>query len=124
MVSEAVIYTVTETEVVAIDGRSGAVCWHGRPDDGPAVNVLPVPQSRDAVALLDYMSKQGAYQNIVRIGPDGTIRWRAQLPTSDPTDAYVDMDIDGMKLCAVSWSGHKVTLDLETGQITERRFVK
>lgn len=122
--TNAIRYSVVDGEIVAIDARSGDVRWQGRPDDGLAISVLPVPSSTDAVVLLDYTSRRGAFQNVVRIGPDGTVRWRAQLPTSGPTDAYVEMDFDDVSLSALSWTGYRVAVDLSTGQITGQRFVK
>lgn len=116
-------YSVTNGAVLVVDARNGNPLWHGEIDEVPAVRALGIPNSEDAIVLLDYMAKRGAFANLVRIGPDGAVRWRAQLPTSDPSDAYVNFELNG-RLSANSWTGHRVVLDIATGEIKESDFVK
>ncbi len=123
MAVRPVTYSVIERAVLAVDSQSGQVLWHGQPDDAPVVSVMAVPDGEDAIVLLDYMAKRGAFSNLVRIGPDGAVRWRAQLPTSELSEAYVEADLD-IRLTAASWSGHRVVLDLATGRILRSDFAK
>lgn len=121
-----VSYSAVDREVVVTDASTGNVCWHGAPEDAPVVDLVSIPGTSDAVVLLDYMSRQGSFENVVRIGPDGVTQWRAELPTGEPTEAYVELafDYDQSRLVARSWTGHRVVLDLGSGEIVERDFVK
>jgi hypothetical protein len=91
-----------------------------------------VPASEDAIALLKRPSTPGDFSNIVRIGPDGAIRWIAELPnypgkgTSASTqDSYVALDtVTKTAIQANSWSGMQVWLDTSTGKIASAMFVK
>lgn len=126
MVSQAPTFSTIDREVVVTDSATGDVLWHGRPYEADVASLLAIPATADALVLLDYMSKRGAFANLIRIGPDGEIRWRAQLPSADSTDAYVefDYDDDGDFVVAQSWTGHSVVIDPSSGKIIERKFVK
>ena len=122
----SVSYSSVDHEVVVTDTSTGHVCWHGAPDSAPVVGLLPIPGTSDAVVLLDYMARRGSFENLVRIGPDGGIQWRAELPTDEPTEAYVEFEFDDdrVRVVARSWTGHRVALELTSGEIVERDFVK
>jgi len=78
------------------------------------VIALAVPDSDDIIAMYKY---DKAFKNVVRSKPDGSIQWRAELPTSDADDVYTNIArVDGL-LTAYSRSCISVVLDDETGQI-------
>ena len=74
-----------------------------------------VPASEDAIALLKRPSTPGDFSNIVRIGPDGAIRWIAELPnypgkgmSASTQDSYVALDtVTKTAIQANSWSACK-----------------
>jgi len=64
----------------------------------------------------------GGFQNLVRVRPDGSIAWRAELPESD--DKYVHAKLVEGRVFAYSYGGYDVEIDLETGRILRRVFSK
>jgi len=74
-----VTYELLSGEVVAREGN-GRVRWRGRPDGYPAKAVVPLPDSDDAVVLLDYVAGPKNFANLVRLTPDGRVAWRASPP--------------------------------------------
>ncbi len=119
-------YRVEDDDLVVFDGQ--AVRWRGRPDGYSVTEVMRVPDSHDAVVLLRYSEKSArAFANLLRVGPDGAIQWRALPPDDerDAEDAWVSFSFvmpDG--LVANSWSGYFCRIDVETGAITSSEFVK
>jgi hypothetical protein len=100
------------------------VSWEGLPDGRAVQKILRLPESDDHVVLLEYHSGGSEnQQNLVRISPNGSIVWRAELPRSQ-TDTYVDAEIKGGRLFAGSWSAFHVEIDPESGKILSREFTK
>jgi hypothetical protein len=123
----AVEYKVENNELVVFDGRR--MSYRGRPDGYPVEKVVSVPDTRDAIALLSY-STEGApahFPNLLRVGPDGAIRWRAIPPDDAPgvQDAWVAVRwAKRGGLSANSWSAYYCRIDSETGAITSATFTK
>ena len=117
------IYELAAGDVVARDG-AGNVRWRGRPDGFPTMAIVPLPDTEDAVVLLDYMAGPKNFSNLLRIRPDGTIVWRAAPPELSTNDAYVECRWRGDSFYANSWSGCLVEIDLETGVRKSTEFVK
>jgi hypothetical protein len=86
---------------------------------------LPVPGSDHELVVDDYYRPdlRGALANLARVRGDGTDAWRA-VPDTDSQDAWVDARIEDGVVQAWTWSGWLVTLDVETGQVLARTFVK
>jgi len=76
------------------------------------------------ITLLDALSGTGRHRNIVRVADDGSVVWRAELPPGSQPDAYVAVSVSDTEISASSWSGYRVVLDAETGQILRSDFVK
>lgn len=105
------------------DGASGA--WTGRPDGMQVLEVRAVPDRGAAVALLDVPPGIGRRSNLLGISADGGIRWRGELPQGNATDSFIDFDIESNGVVVAStWSGYRVRLDPDDGQIIEQEFTK
>ncbi len=116
-------YELNSGAVVA-KGESGRILWTGKPDGYPAKAVLPLPESEDAVVLLDYMAGPKVFANLVRISPTGEVVWRSDPPETSMPDAWVQCEWRGNDLYVNSWSGYRVKLDLATGRPRTSEFVK
>lgn len=80
------------------------------------------------VTLYDWMAddvRDG--RNLVATSRDGTELWRAQpVMFNDPgrEDCFTNIRWDGVHLTAFTWSGYKVSVDPDSGQITIIEFTK
>jgi hypothetical protein len=113
--------TVAEGDLVLRDEADREI-WRGRPLGRRVKIALPVEGSSDVIALLDAGSG-GTFRNLVRVGPDGTVRWEADLPRRDH-DYYGYVAWNGDQLVATSFSSHTVTIDPDTGAIMRAEFTK
>jgi hypothetical protein len=88
----------------------------------PAV-LQELKTSEGTLILLDpASSKEPTFQNLF-LRHNRRIKWKAQLPQSH--DAFVSIHLGKAgQIEAQTWQGLRVTLDLETGKITNREFVK
>jgi hypothetical protein len=77
------------------------------------VSVLPIKNSEDKIVMLKYT---GAFKNVLRCKPDGTIVWQAELPTK-ANDVYTNIERRDDYLLAYSRSCVLVKLDEKTGLI-------
>ena len=103
------------------------VRYRGRLDGYPLRRVVAVPDSRDAIALLRRTEDAPAhFPNLVRVSPDGEIRWRAMPPALEPGahDSWVAFRAKSGGLSANSWSGFYCKIDPETGAIVSAEFTK
>jgi hypothetical protein len=92
-------------------------------------SILPVPDSTDRIVLDDPASgaKDRPFKNLARRNATGKVVWRAALPVagvSGQADRYVRVEWQGSVLAANLWSGHRVLLEPETGQILTTTFTK
>ena len=118
-------FSVSEGALLIVDRADGHVVWHGKPLDAPVDEVSPLPGGNAAIVLLDYMAgPPGPFANLICVNCAGDITWRGELPTKSSTEAYVEFSLHDFALSANSWSGHRVGLDLETGQIRDSEFTK
>ena len=119
-------YSVEDCQLVVKDSGTGALAWQGRPNGCPVVKTQSLPDSDDAIVLLDYSSgdPRRDFRNILRCRPDGSVAWQAELPDPSSGDAYVDMAVSSGGVIARSWSGYRVLLDRATGSIQQSVFTK
>ena len=136
----------------AVCERSGVVLWRGRPLDRDVERVLVVPESNDAVVLLEravaaadrlgHARREPAKDaNLVRLGPQGQMLWQAMLPSprvlgivheerfggaslTDGQDCWVSVEWRRGRLTAFSWSCFDCDLDVDTGEIQRAVFTK
>ena|SRR5437763_898671 len=92
-------------------------------------SILPVPDSTDRIVLVDPASgpKDRPFKNLARRTATGKVVWRAALPiagASGQSDRFVRVEWQGPALAANLWSGHRVLLDPETGEILTTTFTK
>lgn len=111
-----------------ISAHGSEVVWRGRVDGLRVEDALPLPGTDEAIVLLDrdLRPRPVLYQNVLRVGPRGEVRWRAALPTpqDDAADFYVSIHLEGRRAGATSWSGYRVVLDRDTGAALRSTFVK
>jgi hypothetical protein len=95
----------------------------------PVLLSVPIPGSSDVVVLLDPevrpagVEKWHPYHNLLRVAPDGTIRWTAELvPNEHAAKCWTGVSYDG-SLVAFTYSW-ECDLDAATGRILEARFTK
>lgn len=99
------------------------------PDLRPSLRQLPVPGSTDVIVLVnpDVGPTDRPFRNLVRRDAQQAILWTAELPEPEAVgryDCYVDIRWDGGSLTANTWQGEYVILDLGSGRIESREFVK
>jgi hypothetical protein len=70
-----------------------------------------------------FTAKTGQFRNVIAIGLDGTIHWRAELPTTTTGDRYYRIALNG-SLQAASIFSEVCELNMATGQILRRELVK
>jgi|SRR6266567_4353939 len=117
-------YEVAGDEVVIRDNAHRRI-WQGKPEGYVVRWASAVPGSNDGLVLYYYYvpdKRNQAFKNLVRIRPDGSTIWHADLPTR--TDTYTNVQLDKRKLTAWSWEGFTAEIDIETGRILDQLFTK
>ena len=119
----AVACFVENEELWIVEAETGSLKWRGQPDGYPVWRVLPIPGSDDGLVLLRYDRGPRTFPNLLRLRPDGSVVWRAELP-EQVGDTYVGMEWSNGSLTAGSWSGFEVVLDPDTGRLLAQKFTK
>lgn len=99
-------------------------------DDRPMRLAYPV---RDAFRLGDRIivlydpnantSGFGQFPNLIALGLDGRKLWTAELPTSESGDSYSEI-VSREPLIAYSWKSYSAEIDVGSGKIKARTFLK
>jgi outer membrane protein assembly factor BamB len=76
------------------------------------------------VVLLAAASGDYRTENLVCFNSDGSVRWRAALPSNTGPDSFVNATVDENNIRADSWSGWAIWFDHETGAVKKSEFVK
>jgi hypothetical protein len=96
---------------------------HRKAFEAPVLQVLPLSEIGGCLVLLDPSgTKQPTFENLFKVGPDGSVEWKAELPRSH--DAFVSVNEFGDHVEARTWDGDRVEIDLERGRAKNVRFVK
>lgn len=114
-----------ESDDLVIEDAEGNVRWQGKPERRPVDWATAIRSSDDGVALYHYYRPDhpyGGFENLVRVRPDGSIVWRAELPESD--DKYVNAILREGRLFSRSYGGYEVEISLDNGKIVSKRFTK
>src|SRR5437773_351190 len=115
-------YGIENGQLVVREPTSGKVIWKGG-FEAPVYQVVALPGLDGCLVLLDpSATKQPTFENLFKVGPDGSIRWKAQLPRSH--DAFTRVIEYADRIEAQTWTGQIVEIDLATGQARNPRFVK
>jgi outer membrane protein assembly factor BamB len=64
------------------------------------------------------------FENLRCLDAEGRTVWIAQLPANTVVDGFVAVRIERGSAIATTWSGHALTLDVDTGRIVGSEFVK
>lgn len=108
---------------LTIYAANGDILYRGKPE-GYSVEKANITETGTVVLLKYSEKKYGSFENLLLLTQDGTVLWRAELPTSSSTDAYVDFELRNSRLFANSWSCYRVEIDMRTGRILNREFTK
>jgi hypothetical protein len=99
-------------------------------DGGVVVTTMTVPGSEDEIVLLDPESRPDGvldwhpFRNVVRLSPQGEVRWRAEvLPQETTVKCWLGMRFDDNRLTVWTYS-YLCELDLESGLVTRSTFTK
>lgn len=112
-------------DAIEVASTLGQVVWRGRPLGYPVKVLIPLPGQDGCIVLCDPDSKLGGhFENVLRIAGDGSVLWRAPLPSSASDDCYTALRYDSDALVAYSWSGHRVCIDPKSGRILGSTFTK
>ena len=76
------------------------------------------------LALLASVTGDYRSENLICFNSDGSLRWRAALPTNTGPDSFVDVVFDGNSIRAQTWSGWALWFDVATGVANKSEFVK
>jgi len=89
----------------------------------PVLQVLALPGGNGCLVLLDpSATKDPTFENLLKVGADGAVVWRAELPKSH--DAFVSVSNCSDHVEAQTWNGYRVEIDLESGRAKKTWFVK
>ena len=121
--TKTTFYITPSGELVILESRTGKEIWRGMPEGVPVSKAIALPDISDMMVLLAYPHHpRRLFSNLIRMRPDGSIVWHAELPTGN--DAYVDIEFRDGSLSAWSWSGYKALVDLDSGSIALKTFTK
>lgn len=110
---------------IEISGASGQQIWRGRPLGYPVKSVIPLVAEDGCIVLCDPDAQLGGYfENVLRIACDGSVLWRAPMPSSRNDDCYTAIGYDADALVANSWSGYRVRIDPNSGRLLESSLTK
>jgi hypothetical protein len=112
--------------------NESGILWRGRPDGRPVRCVVRLGGTDDCAVLLDPdagprnpLRDLLGWPNLVRVGPAGTIAWRAAASESESDrDWWVAIDAVGDMLFGNTWSCYRKRLDPNTGHVLSAVFVK
>ena len=87
------------------------------------LQVITLPKGDGCLVLLDpSATKKPTFENLFKVGADGSIVWKAELPRSH--DAFVETIDCGNHVEAQTCNGDRVEIELESGRTKNARFVK
>lgn len=92
---------------------------------GQEIGRVDLVDDAGSIVLYDWAAeaaKDG--RNLVRVDPMGNVVWRASPPTTGMQDCFVRMQRDGQALTANTWSGYRVSVDLQSGDGAVLEFTK
>ena len=99
--------------------------WEGLLDGLPVLDLIALPSGASAIVLLDPPPGHETARNLVGVGSDAHVSWRAELPMTGESDAFVSIELaeDGL-IAASTWSGYRVLISPDTGALVGQEFTK
>lgn len=89
--------------------------------------VLEAYQSEDMVILLldpdSNLNSVGQFKNLLAFSSNGELLWRAELPTTNSSGCYYKL-ISVRPLVAASFDSYICEIDINTGKVSNKTFVK
>jgi|HubBroStandDraft_1064217.scaffolds.fasta_scaffold1214561_1 outer membrane protein assembly factor BamB len=119
---QGVSYRISGGNLEVLDAMD-AVRWAGKPKGMRPTSLLPIQGSNDCIVLCDPGAQPRGFKNLFRVTPNGDVAWEADLPSSGE-DFYLSVRYTNDVVLANTWSGFLVQLDLNTGRVARRTFVK
>lgn len=124
---------IAVTELPRFTVEKGRLQLHGGashpqpflPDGREVLEVIGRVPGVGVLVLLDPGEGYAPINNLVLVDDEGSVRWRADLPSSTGGESYVSAEISTSGgLSASSWSGYRVELDPHSGRILSTDWVK
>ena len=108
---------------------SSRVTWRGRPDGAQCAKAISLPETDDAIVLLDgdhgprnIHGQLTGFPNLVRVTAHGDVVWRADAV--EDKDVWVEVQWRDDGLYGNTRSGYIIQLDPSTGHEISRKFGK
>ena len=118
-------YITSSGELVILETHTGKEIWKGMPEGVPVSKAIPLPNTDNMIVLLEFSHyPRRSFSNLIRMRPDGSIIWHAELPQAAANDAYVDIELREGSLLAWSWSGYRTVISPDSGIIVQKTITK
>ena len=118
-------YSVDGEELRVVESATGRTSWKGKPDRHLVAKIVPLPADEDCVVLLKWWPGPGRdFPNLVRCRSDGSVVWRTPVARPGSQDCYSDVWWDDGRLLAYAISGYSVQVDVVSGAVLSKTFVK
>lgn len=116
------VFSIPNREFAVFRAEDGAISWNGSYRGMKVTAALPINAAKCLILLDRMASKQEVFENLLCVERGGNVVWKAELP--DQPDSFVEFEMTADGLRAWTWSCWMLKLDLGTGKIIEREFVK
>ena len=116
------MFSIPCMQFIVFRAEDGTINWSGSYRGMKVAAALPIDDARCLILLDRMASKQEIFENLLCVERSGNVVWKAELP--DQPDAFVEFEMTAQGLRAWTWSCWMLKLDLRTGKIIEREFVK
>ncbi|MGQ0630123.1 MAG: hypothetical protein ACT4P1_03715 [Sporichthyaceae bacterium] len=119
-------YSIEDGSLVISRGNpplSTALCF----EEGGVLDARVVPGLDGIVVLLEPAGVSNArpLRNLIFVRPDGSRGWVAELPAGIGFDMFVGFESGGDgTISAWTWSGNRLTLQADSGEVLESEFTK
>ncbi len=127
-------YSIDNGELVVIDTARDLILWRGKPKGIDVISSIEIPSSSDCIVLLDSdKAMKESERNLLRIGPNGHMRWQVGDPPPKYQSYGIDrgediymriMRVDGPYVLADSFLGFLDYIDMESGKVCKSIFLK
>ena len=87
-------------------------------------NSVDLADGTGRVVVFELEASSRPDQNLVCFDPAGQVRWKAEFPTSDPTDCFIEVRVEKDLVLANSFSGYLIKIDPATGRTLQTQFTK